>query len=284
MQRELPLESEDFGHYYRYAPAALAIREVVRLKAVRRLNLKGPILDVGCGDGLFAKLAYPNQQSWGIDINPTEIQRAQQSKSYGTLICGNICDVDLPPAFFHSAIANCSLEHVPDIDGALRTIRGSLEPGGIFVMIVPTPDWDQHLLTPELLTKVGLKSLARAYGDALNHIFYHVHLYERSKWEGILERAGFVTERCEGIALKDTSYAFDLMLYPSVLGWVMKRLTGRWVLAPGLRSLSADLSRAIINRIGNATPDSDGATEFMFVCRAPEAEAENPAEQPHQGA
>ncbi len=277
MSRELPLEAEDFEKYYRYTPAALAIREVVRLRAVRRLGLSGPILDVGCGDGLFARLAYPEQQSWGIDINPSEVQRAQKSKSYGTLICGNICDVHLPTGFFESAIANCSLEHVPDISGALSTIFHALRPGGTFIMIVPTPDWDQKLLIPEWLSKLGLRGAARAYGDGLNNIFNHIHLYPQKRWEELLCGIGFTTERCEEIALRDTSWAFDVMLYPSLLGLLVRKLTGRWVLAPFLRPLSADLTRKVIDAIGRAVHETDGAAEFMFVCRKPLATEKAPA-------
>lgn len=269
MNRELPLDPDDFERYYRYTPAALAIREVVRLQAVKRLGLSGPILDVGCGDGLFARMAYPDQQSWGVDINPSEVQRAQQSGTYATLICGSICNIHLPQGFFHSAIANCSLEHVPDITSALTNIVSSLKPGGEFVMIVPTPDWDQRLFTAELMNRVGLKSLARAYGDALNSVFAHVHLYPEARWREILAAAGFETIRCEPIALRDTSWAFDLMLYPSLVGYLVKKLTGRWVVSPALRPLSVDFSRHLINAVGRAVQDTDGAAEYMFICRKP---------------
>jgi SAM-dependent methyltransferase len=267
MNRELPLDPHDFERYYRYTPAALAIREVVRLQAVKRLGLTGPILDVGCGDGLFARMAYPDQQSWGVDINPSEVQRAQQSGTYATLICGSICNIHLPSEFFHSAIANCSLEHVPDISSALKNIASSLRQGGEFVMIVPTPDWDQRLLTAELMNRVGLKSLARAYGDTLNNVFAHIHLYQEARWREILAAAGFETVRCEPIALRDTSWAFDVMLYPSLLGYFVKKFTGRWVVSTALRPLTADLARGLINAIGRWVPDTDGAAEYMFICR-----------------
>src|SRR5580658_2944858 len=156
---EWPVDAKDFAAYYRFAPAALALRECARLRAVREIELDEPILDVGCGDGLFARLAYPGRQTWGIDINPSEVQRAQATRAYSTLICGNICAVDLPRAFFSSAIANCSLEHVPDIRGALRNIRSTLRPDATFVMIVPTPNWTAQLATVELLERVGLHGL-----------------------------------------------------------------------------------------------------------------------------
>ncbi|MDZ4064165.1 MAG: class I SAM-dependent methyltransferase, partial [Coriobacteriia bacterium] len=79
MTREWPLDPRAFAAYYKFALVALALRECIRLQAVRHMALPEPILDVGCGDGLFARLAYPGKQSWGIDIEPSELQRAQST-------------------------------------------------------------------------------------------------------------------------------------------------------------------------------------------------------------
>lgn len=268
MAREWPLDPHDFARYYAFAPAALALRECVRLQAVRDLDLAEPILDVGCGDGLFANLAYPGKLIWGIDINPTEVQRAQSTASYRTLICGNICQVDLPERYFRSAIANCSLEHVPDLGGALRNIRRSLVDGSRFALIVPTPDWTRELAFPQLLRAAGLSSLARAYGEGLDRVFSHVHLYDEATWTRHLADAGFRVDESRRIVARSTAIVFDLMLYPSLVGYFVKRLTGRWVLAPGLRFLSEHLARTVMNAIGRVAGDSDTAGEYVLVCTA----------------
>jgi SAM-dependent methyltransferase len=266
--REWPVPAEDFATYYKFTPAALALRETVRLHAVRDLDLPGTILDVGCGDGLFARLAYPDRQVWGIDINPTEVRRAQASQSYKTLIVGSVCDVDLPDGFFASAIANCSLEHVPDLDAALKNIRRSLQPGAPFVLIVPTPDWGQQLAVPALLQRAGFPVLARAYGDALDRVFSHVHLHNHTWWSERLTEAGFTTEEVRPLVQRGTSYAFDVLLAPSLLGYVIKRLTGRWVLVPALRPFTADLIRRAITAIADRIPDDDRAGEYIICARA----------------
>jgi SAM-dependent methyltransferase len=265
---EFPLDPHDFAAYFSFAPAALALRECVRLRAVRRLDLPAPILDVGCGDGLFARLAYPDKQAWGIDINPSEVQRAQATSSYSTLICGNICRVDLPAGFFGSAIANCSLEHVPDISGALANIRGALRFGAPFALIVPTPDWTRRLAFVEALHSVGLTKAARAYGDALDRVFSHVHLYDAAEWQRRLEQAGFDQVQVTPIVSRATSWAFDLLLYPSLLGYFTKKLTGRWVLCPFARALEVDVARALTDAIGKLAPAGDDPGEYLIVCRA----------------
>jgi SAM-dependent methyltransferase len=265
---EWPVNARDFAAYYRFAPAALALRECARLRAVRDIELEEPILDVGCGDGLFARLAYPGRQTWGIDINPSEVQRAQTTQAYSTLICGNICAVDLPKQFFSSAIANCSLEHVPDLRGALANIRGTLKPGSRFVLIVPTPNWTSQLATVELLERVGLHGLARAYGDGLDKVFSHIHLHDETAWVTFLEEAGFDQIESRPIVDRGTSWAFDLMLYPSLLAYLTKKLTGRWVLFPGLRLLTVDAVRGALNSWGGRVAKGDVPGEFLLTCRA----------------
>ncbi len=267
LPEEWPIDASDFAAYYRFSPAALALRECVRLRAVRTIDLPDPILDVGCGDGLFARLAYPGRRTWGIDINPTEVQRAQASSSYTTLICGNICGVDLPAGFFGSAIANCSLEHVPDLHGALTNIRHSLRDDGRFALIVPTPHWTRSLATAHALDILGLRGLSRAYGEALDRVFSHVHLYDEATWAKVLDRAGFEDVVCETIVTPPSSWAFDLMLYPSFLGFLTKKLTGRWVMAPTLRPLTVDTARAVVNAVGALAPKSGVPGEFLLVCR-----------------
>ena len=266
----LGFDPDDFAAYYTFSPAALALRESVRLAAVRDLELEEPILDVGCGDGLFAQLAYPAKQVWGIDINPSEVKRAQATSSYQTLICGNVCEVALPQGFFGGAIANCSLEHVPALPEALANIRTSLKTGADFILIVPTPDWTHQLSMAEGLRKLGFSNLAAAYGDALDRVFNHVHLHDDSWWSDRLADAGFETVSVRGIVLRPTSWLFEMLLPPSLLGFMVKKLTGRWVVTKAARVAMSDLVRHAVQRVHSHLPDGDESTagEYLIVARA----------------
>jgi SAM-dependent methyltransferase len=265
---EWPLDPDDFAAYYRYCPAALAVRECLRLRAVRKYELAPPILDIGCGDGLFATLAYPGKQVWGIDVNLTEIRRAQSTAAYDALVCGSITDVALPKGFFHGAIANCSLEHVPDLDQALLNIRSALAPGAEFINIVPTPRWTRLLAIPELLRTHGLIGLADAYGRGLDTLFHHIHLYDAAEWTRRLVQAGFAVRSIETLTSRRSSWVFDALMYPSGLAWVTKKLTGRWVLAPAFRNLSVDVARGLVNRLAASIDDGDDGSEYLIVAEA----------------
>ncbi len=268
MSVDWPISEHDFAAYYRFAPAALALRECVRLKAVRGIELPEPILDIGCGDGLFARMAFPDRQSWGIDINPAEVKRAQATRTYSTLICGSVCDVDLPRGFFGSAIANCSLEHVPDIHKALSNVRPSLKDGAPFVLIVPTPEWTAQLATVELLRRAGLGDLARAYSEGIDRVFRHIHMLDEDGWADILRPAGFEIVESRPIVDRRTSWAFDVLLYPSVIGWLVKKATGRWVISPLLRDASERVVWNLLNTMSSRVEAGPGQGEHLLICRA----------------
>ncbi len=269
--QEWPLDPDDFAAYYRFAPAALTLRECLRLRAVRKYPLEQPILDIGCGDGLFARLAYPGKQIWGIDINPTEIRRAQATATYSTLVCGSITDVDLPAQFFKSAVANCSLEHVPALDEALRNIHAALAHDAPFIAIVPTPNWTKLLAIPEALRAAGFPSLAAAYGEGLDRVFKHAHLYDADEWSRRIRAAGFHVRSVETLTSRRSSWMFDVLLYPSIAGWVTKKLTGRWVLAPMLRTLTADVTRTILDAVAARVEDRDEGSEYLILAEAQHA-------------
>ena len=61
----------------------LSIWRAWELAAYRRYTLQEPILDVGCGDGLYFKLVWPSvRQVTGVDISPDSIREAEKSGVY----------------------------------------------------------------------------------------------------------------------------------------------------------------------------------------------------------
>jgi hypothetical protein len=118
------------------------------------------------------------------------------------------------------------------------------------------------------LSRLGLHAIARAYGDALDKIFFHVHLHEEDWWRARLDEAGFTTEEVRPLVQRSTSWAFDLLLPPSLIGYVTKKLTGRWVLAPALRPFTADLVRRLITAVADQIPDDGRAGEYLIFTRA----------------
>lgn len=262
---------EDFRQYFPHTPAALCIKECARLSALRTHPCPGPILDVGCGDGLFAKIAFEGAEVWGIDIDANEGRWAQASKAYSQIIIGDVTRVGLPEAFFGSCVANCSLEHIPDLQAALRTIYKSLKPGGAAYLFVPNKDWASHLMSAKALTAVGAEFLSAELQSGIDRVFAHRHLYDKQTWEGFVRDAGFELQAIDPVLSTATTQAFEMFLAPSILGWVNKRLTSRWTNFPGLRRLASWPAFALVQGSLALSGKQELTAEFLIVCRRPAA-------------
>lgn len=260
---------DDFRRYFPHTPTALCIKECVRLAALRGVDCPGPILDVGCGDGLFARLAFQEAEVWGIDIDATEGRHAQASNAYSQIVLGDITRATLPEGFFRSCVANCSLEHVPDLDAALRTIYRSLAPGGQALMFVPNREWASHLLSARVLERAGLGFFARELQQGIDRVFKHHHLYDAKGWSDIVARAGFEIVAVDPIGSTASTVAFESFLLPSLVGLLTKRLAGRWSLVPDLRKTLSWPVFAAVRGVLAAAGDETPTAEFLVVARKP---------------
>lgn len=258
----------DFQRYFPYTPAALCIKECARLTALRRHACPGPILDVGCGDGLFASIAFRDVEAWGIDIDAMEGRWAAASQAYSQVVLGDVTKAQLPASFFETCVANCSLEHVPRLDLALQNIRNSLRPGGRIFMFVPNRDWAKYLLSYRVLSAIGATGLASTLRDAIDTQFKHHHLYDADGWRRVVADAGFEIDAVEPALSTATTVAFEAFLLPSFAGFINKHLTTRWTNFPSVRRALGlpvyALAKAILDA-GDPTPTA----EFLVVARRP---------------
>ncbi|MDX6612608.1 MAG: hypothetical protein QOD75_1794 [Blastocatellia bacterium] len=122
---------------YRRSPS-IALCRVPELEYAASLSLEGRTLDHCCGDGLFAKIGWPDAKfSAGCDMNESSIKAAQKLGRHEQL---DICDAGkrLPydDEYFDLVFDNSALEHIPDLQGSLAEISRVLRPGGIFAFSV----------------------------------------------------------------------------------------------------------------------------------------------------
>ncbi|HEX2672890.1 MAG TPA: class I SAM-dependent methyltransferase [Polyangiaceae bacterium] len=260
---------EDFKRYFPHTPAALCIKECARLSVMRRYPCPGPVLDVGCGDGLFARIAFDDVDVWGIDIDAAEGRWAAASKAYTQVILGDVTHVTLPENFFATCVANCSLEHVPRIDLALKNILRSLRPGGLAYLFVPNAGWASHMTSARVLTELGAAALGTRIESSIDHVFRHHHLYDEAGWRRVVEQSGLEIVAIEPALSTATTVAFEAFLLPSLAGLLNKRLTTRWTNFPNARKLFARPVYELIRSI-MARADSSPTAEFLVVARRPE--------------
>jgi SAM-dependent methyltransferase len=186
------------------------------------------------------------------------------------VILGDITRAKLPERFFSTCVANCSLEHIPDLDAALRTICGSLKPGGRVYMFVPNRDWGKWFLSVRLLEAMGLGVVGKALQDAVDRTFKHHHLYDEAGWREHVERSGLKVEHIRAVLSTATTVAFELLLLPSLLGFLNKKMTTRWTNFPRLRRLAARPAFEVVKRALAVAHDEAPTAEFLIVASRPE--------------
>jgi len=152
---ELADAYRETSNLYPLVPS-MSIWRAWELAAYRRYTLKEPILDVGCGDGLYFKLAWPAvRQVTGVDISQDSIRKAKKSGIYQSVHECSALAMPFQSGSFSSAFANCSLEHMDNLPGVLRSIARVLKPGGGFLCSVVTDKFIKWSLIPLLANVMG---------------------------------------------------------------------------------------------------------------------------------
>lgn len=214
-----------------------AILRAVECKFMGRVPLARPALDVGCGDGHFASIAYDDLPlDVGIDVLPRDLlEAARRTGVYRKVMYASATELPFADAAFNTVVSNCVIEHIPDNDAVLREISRVLKPGGTFAATLPSEMFGEFLLGSTIFRALGLQRLNRAYGDFFNRISHHHHIYSPAVWRARLAAVGLDVEEQTYYFSAAAHRRFDLSHYLGVPHLISKRLFGRWVLFDGQR-------------------------------------------------
>lgn len=109
------------------------------LDHLRRFVPRGRLLDVGCGYGFFLAAAREHFEVEGCDVSPHALDRARELLPGVPLHLSGAAGFSLP-GVFDAITCFDSLEHVPDLEGALANLSAHLAPGGVLALTVPVYD------------------------------------------------------------------------------------------------------------------------------------------------
>jgi SAM-dependent methyltransferase len=196
------------------------------------LDLPGPVLDLGSGDGHFASVAFDHALDVGLDPWWPPLYESRTRKAYRLLIQADGAQTPFPTGYFASAVSNSVLEHIPHVDKVVDEVARVVRPGGRFVFCVPNHRFPELLLGNKVFQAVGLKSAAASYSRFFNRISRHQHCDSLEVWQERLARSGFAIE-------KHWDYFAPSELHKMEVGHVLglpslfwKKVAGHWLLAP----------------------------------------------------
>jgi 2-polyprenyl-3-methyl-5-hydroxy-6-metoxy-1,4-benzoquinol methylase len=115
-----------------------------RLNKLEKLRQGGLLLDVGCGDGAFLKLA--RERGWEISGTEHSSYAANYvGEALGIpVFCGEIFGAGYPDNSFDVVTMWHVLEHVTDPGRYLREIHRILKPSGL--LLVAVPNVNDHIM------------------------------------------------------------------------------------------------------------------------------------------
>lgn len=263
----LRVKADFFRRYLEIAPAALALERSIECDMLARRSWHRPVLDVGCGDGIFAEILFVDRVDTGIDLDPVEVERARGTGAYDELIVCPGDRIPKPDASFATIFSNSVLEHIPVVEPVLKEVHRLLLPGGLFYITIPSDRLERATLPARVLSLGGLKALAARYGRFYNGFWRHYHAYDETRWRQLLEAAGFevVEERAYvPRALSTVCDALTPIAFPSL---IFRRALGRWTLWPPLRRVTAAVLHATLAPVLAALARGKGGCLIFYVLR-----------------
>lgn len=229
----LNYQDDPFTRHVQTMAPHRALLRAVEVRFMGRVPLVHPILDIGCGDGHFASIAYNVKIDMGLDPLWSDLIEAHARRDvYAQVVKGDATRMPFPDASFNTVVSNCVIEHIPDNEATLAEIGRVLRPGGTFATTLPSEHYPEFLLGSALLRNAGLPDLAKKYGDFFNNISHHYHVYPPDEWRRRLEAVGLDVVEHFYYFSQQAHHAFDLSHYLGVPNLITRGLFRKWVIHP----------------------------------------------------
>lgn len=263
--------NDDFlERYLLQVPVPLALERAVECRILADQTFERPILDLGCGDGIFAEVLFAEPIETGVDPLQYELDIAKTKRIYDELICCYGNEIPKPDSSYATVFSNSVLEHIPDLDPVLAELNRVLQPGGVLYVTIPTHRFERYTIGNMVLSAVGAKKLAAKWRGMFKRFWNLYNVDEPSRWKQRFEAAGFTVENSFEYEPPSLYLLKEVLMPFSVPGAIAKKVKNRWViLPPVLRKIVtrpiAWIGKALIPRWSRA---GEGCLIFMTLRKA----------------
>ncbi len=195
---------EDIASRSAEAYRRFVLRDHVRFvhKALEESGAKGPILDVGCGGGLFLRMMRERgYRGVGLDFSLGAAGVAWEINEVPT-VCASLAHAPFASGSAAAITMFHVLEHLYDPGSYLQAAHDLLEPNGRLVVQVPNAASWQFMLLGESWR--GLE------------VPRHLWNFKASDLEILLDRSGFDLVRTKHFSLRDNPACLATSIAPSL--------------------------------------------------------------------
>lgn len=218
--------------YLEYRPMFLAtIRVPEAVLFTKNISLlKNPVLDFGCGDGFFAETVFDgNRIDIGLDIENSRSLKIKDKMIYKKVVFYDGEKIPFADNRFQTVISNCVLEHVTNINAAVKEIYRVLKPGGYFLTSVMADKWNDY--------QFGKKIFGESYTNHMKTSQVHLNLFSFKKWSKLFISSGFKIYSVTGYLDRQYSQFLDVAHYLSLPSLISYKLFETWQPFPRLTNI-----------------------------------------------
>lgn len=188
-------------------------------------HLHAPLLDFGCGDGFFARSAFPSPIHAGLDLPGSRINEARATGLYERLDTYDGGRIPHPDNAFCTVVSNSVLEHLAEPQESLAEIFRVLEPGGCLLATVMTSHWENYL--------AGNGLFGNAYRRFMRRKQRHLCLPAPEDWIKKMGESGFTVEASISYLPPSTARMLHIAHYLAAPSLLWRALTGSWAPVSG---------------------------------------------------
>lgn len=254
-----------FKNYLKHAPLPLAIERSMECEILSRNEFSRPILDIGCGDGIFAHNLFAEKIDLGIDPNLKEIESAKKFDIYEKLIPCYGDNIPLPSNSFNTIFSNSVMEHIKEIDKVLIEAHRLLTPNGVMYLTLPTDFFEKHTLIYNFLNILKQNKLAEKYSKWFNKFWRHHHAYNCNSWIELFNKCGFEVVKMQEYGQKSVCTLNDCLSAFSLMPFITKKIFNKWFFIP-IRAITAPIIYKIYHKISRKVEaDVQGGLIFFEI-------------------
>jgi len=245
--------------------------------ATADLEFRHRILDLGCGDGTFASMLRERGVldfvDVGLDHSLADLVR-NQTGTTASLVRGDVRNLPFESGAFATVFSNAVICCVPtsepgDIDRMFCEVRRVLGEGGLFVLTVATPSFDQNLPIAQLLRRAAGAPAAQSYLARLRRRLTHYMIFDEKEWVRRLDSAGFRIEQIRRYFTPRQARWWNILsLHGSRALALLKLARSGWLAARAARAQERTLRR-VFERERASAPADGGAGYILIAARKP---------------
>jgi SAM-dependent methyltransferase len=213
-------------------PYFRALLRAVEASYYQNLPLAAPVLDLGCGDGHFASIAFDQPIEVGLDPWRSQLGLAARTGAYRLVLQGDGGEMPFPSGHFRTVISNSVLEHIPNVDTVIKEVARVLKPGGKFIFCVPNHHFTHNLSVSRFLIRAGLDGMAAGYRNWFNKISRHQHCDSQETWFERLAENHIVIDRAWDYFSPGALRVLEWGHYFGLPALIANKLSGHWILVP----------------------------------------------------